>query len=106
MKASKHWLAQRLSALAIIPMGIFTIYKMATIFSNHESFLDLLASPFSLLCIILFMGFSFYHAQMGWEIIIEDYVGNAKTKFLTNGFIKFINIVTFTFFLLAVIIGY
>lgn len=106
MKASKHWLLQRLSALAILPAGVFTIYKIAMILSSHESFFDLLSSPFSLLCVILFIGFSFYHAQLGWEIILEDYINNSQTRFITNTIIKFVNIVTFIFFLLAVIIGY
>ena len=105
MKASKHWLIQRLTAIATIPFGIIVIYKIVELFSGHgmNNFSTLLSSPLLMLSIILFTGFSLYHSMLGFEIIFEDYVTSPSKRAILNSGIKFVNIITFVFFLLALL---
>ena len=104
--ANSHWILQRLSAVALIPLSLFSTYKILNLFNGGESFLSLFHSPFSLFCIILFVFFGLYHASMGLEVIAEDYIPNNCSQKTIVGMLKFVNIVTFAFLIFAVIIGF
>lgn len=105
-KESSHWISQRLSALALVPLGMFSTYNILTILAEKSSILNLINSPISLICIILFTIFAFYHAQLGFEVIFDDYVSCNCKKHLLNGLIKFINIATVLFFIFAAYVAF
>jgi succinate dehydrogenase / fumarate reductase membrane anchor subunit len=100
-KESSHWMNQRLSALVLIPLSFFSVYKIMTLFLSKENILSIAFSPISLLLIIIFACISFYHAQLGFDVIIDDYVSCNYKKFFLKFFIKFINFATIIFFIFA-----
>lgn len=79
----EHWLAQRVSAVALIPLAIWLILSFIKIAIDPESFLPVFfAYPFNAVMSILFFAVSFYHGSLGMRVIIEDYVTNkAKVHF-------------------------
>ena len=106
MKASTHWLSQKLSAIALIPLSLFSIYKILTLFHDGSGFMALFNSPFSLFTIILFVIFGLYHATLGFEVIYEDYIKCNLLRSGLNGMMKFLNIATFAFLIFALFIGF
>lgn len=101
MKASSHWIDQRLSAIALIPFSIFVIYKILFALISKESILIIADSPISLFCITIFGIISLYHAHLGFDVIFDDYVSCNFKKYFFKGLIRFFNIATLVFFLFA-----
>jgi succinate dehydrogenase hydrophobic membrane anchor protein len=100
-KDSFHWVSQRLSGIALVPLSLFSLYKIITAIASKESILSIAASPFSLFVIVIFAIISFYHASLGFDVIIDDYVACNFKKHFLKALIKFLNISTLIFFIFA-----
>lgn len=70
-----HFVVQRLTALALIPLGIwFFILVLRMLHADYATAYALIAQPFNALLMILFVVAMFWHAQLGLQVVIEDYV--------------------------------
>lgn len=78
-----HWLAQRVTAVALIPLIIWLIVSLIEIALDPDGYLPVFfAYPFNAFMAILFFMTSLYHGALGMRVIIEDYVTNkAKVHF-------------------------
>ena len=80
---TSHWWAQRVSALALIPLTLWFIYSaMKFIGMDLFAFRAWLNEPGSVLLLSLFLIALFYHMQLGLQVVIEDYVHSEKNKIL------------------------
>jgi succinate dehydrogenase / fumarate reductase membrane anchor subunit len=70
-----HWWGQRLSAIALVPLFLWFIASLASISTaNYESAVAWLSSPWNSGLLILLIGAIFYHAQLGMQVVLEDYI--------------------------------
>jgi succinate dehydrogenase / fumarate reductase membrane anchor subunit len=70
-----HWMAQKITALANIPLVGWMVYAVVdNIDATHTEFTAWLAQPLNAILMILFVISTFYHAQLGAQVITEDYV--------------------------------
>ena len=92
-----HWWAQRLTALALVPLTLWFvagIVHLAMGGEPYEAFMAWIANPCNATLMILFLGVSFHHAQLGMQVVYEDYVSCHSrrtaaivlTKFAAYGF--------------------
>lgn len=70
-----HWIGQRISAIALFPLGLFTLgwikfYGGGT----YASIIDSLSNPWISGLILLFISAASYHGTLGIQVVIEDYV--------------------------------
>ena len=78
---TSHWWAQRVSALALIPLTLWFVYSaMKFIGMDLFAFRAWLNEPGSVLLLSLFLIALFYHMQLGLQVVIEDYVHGEKNK--------------------------
>ena len=86
MQASKHWLHQRISAIALILFipGVWWLSK-AFITEPYARLHKILSNPFILFSITLAYLFLLFHARLGLEIIIDDYTKDTKRKLFLVG---------------------
>lgn len=78
-----HWWAQRLTALALIPLSLwFCIAVIAMTGADHATVAAWAGSPVVAGLLILLIGATFYHAALGVQVVIEDYVHHEMTKLL------------------------
>jgi succinate dehydrogenase / fumarate reductase, membrane anchor subunit len=89
-----HWWWQRLTALAVTPLSIWVIVSLVSLSREPGSaeVADWMASPYNALLSGLFLVAMFYHAKLGMQVVIEDYV-HCKTKKMT---LLLLNILIFT----------
>lgn len=72
---TQHWWSQRLTAVALVPLIIwFVISMVAATGSDYASARDFIGSPVSAVLLILLIVTTFHHAQLGLQVVIEDYV--------------------------------
>ena len=78
-----HWWAQRLTALALIPLTLWFVVSVATMTgAGYEDVRDWAASPVVAGLMILLIVATFYHLALGLQVVIEDYVGRESVKFV------------------------
>ena len=74
-EGSEHWMAQRVTAIANIPLMIWFIYSMAgMVGATYTQFTGWLAQPLNAILMILLIISVFYHAKLGAAVIVEDYI--------------------------------
>jgi succinate dehydrogenase / fumarate reductase membrane anchor subunit len=73
-----HWWTQRASAVALIPLGLWFAYSLATLAAGpglgHSAVTAWIAAPVNTIALLLFVATTFYHSQLGVQVVIEDYV--------------------------------
>ncbi len=75
-----HWLMQRISAIALIPLTLWLVLSFIQIAEDPQGYLPVFfAYPLNAVMGILMISTSLYHGSLGMRVIIEDYITN-KTK--------------------------
>lgn len=70
-----HWWAQRFSAILLVGLTAWLVIALATVAgASHGEIVEWLGRPFNAAMAILFMVTSLYHAKLGLQVVIEDYV--------------------------------
>jgi succinate dehydrogenase / fumarate reductase membrane anchor subunit len=76
-----HWWAQRLTALALIPLGIWFVASLVALAgADHMLISYWLGSPVTLGVMSLLVIAVFYHAALGLQVVIEDYIHGHAAK--------------------------
>ena len=72
-----HWWRQRLTAVLMVPLVLWLVFCLAALpQADHASFVAWVSSPSVTIALVLLVGAVFYHAQLGLQVIIEDYVSS------------------------------
>lgn len=70
-----HWWAQRTSAIALVPLVIYVVYLLVSLAGADYSTIRLtIAQPWNAVLLILFFATAFWHARLGLQVVIEDYI--------------------------------
>ena len=70
-----HWWMQRVSAIALVPLTLwFVIALVAHTGADYATARAWLGSPVTFGLMVLLVGATFYHAQLGLQVVIEDYI--------------------------------
>ena len=78
---TSHWWAQRLTALALVPLVIwFVVSVIAMTGADYPAFAAWIASPVVAGLLILMIAAVFYHATLGLQVVIEDYMHSEMPK--------------------------
>ena len=76
-----HWWAQRLTALALIPLSVwFVISLLGVTGADYAAVKAWVGSPVVAGLLILLIAATFYHAYLGLQVVIEDYVHSEGWK--------------------------
>jgi len=85
-----HWWAQRLTAVALIPLASWLVISLAHLSGAEHSVVHAwLAQPVNAVMVLLFLGAAFHHAQLGLQVVIEDYVHRAMLRLAAVIAVKF-----------------
>jgi succinate dehydrogenase / fumarate reductase, membrane anchor subunit len=96
-----HYIAQRLSALALVPLTIwFVVSVIAHIGAPHYQFSEWAGGLCTATLLILTLIATFWHASLGLATVVEDYVHHELTKLVTLAVVK---LACFGFALLGVL---
>ncbi|MBF2761263.1 MAG: succinate dehydrogenase, hydrophobic membrane anchor protein [Ectothiorhodospiraceae bacterium AqS1] len=72
---TSHWWSQRISAIALIPLGLWLCLSLVTVAAyDHPQMVEWIRSPFNGVALVLVIVALFYHASLGLQVIAEDYL--------------------------------
>jgi succinate dehydrogenase / fumarate reductase, membrane anchor subunit len=80
-EGTHHWWMQRVSSVALVPLSLYWLTclpEMTT--GTYAHFISWVGSPAVSILAILFIITSFYHAALGLQVIIEDYITGEGMK--------------------------
>lgn len=70
-----HWMVQRLTAVALIPLFVWLIVSLiAMTGADYGTVREWMANPLVTVLLVLFVVTLFYHSELGVQVVIEDYV--------------------------------
>ena len=82
---SVHWWQQRITALALLPLGLWFVFSLAQLPSAaYEDVRQWIAHPVNSVLLLSFTLMVFYHAALGLQVIIEDYIHAKWLHLLTT----------------------
>lgn len=86
-----HWWAQRVSAIALVPLAIwFVVAIISLIGADLVVFEQWIGQFGNALLMILTVLVLFYHAHLGMQVVIEDYVHGEGPRVITLLIVKFV----------------
>ncbi len=85
-----HWWAQRLTALALVPLTLWFVVSVAGLAGmDHAAAVAWIGSPAVTVLLVLLVTATFWHAQLGVQVVIEDYVHREAVKLVALIAVKF-----------------
>jgi succinate dehydrogenase / fumarate reductase, membrane anchor subunit len=89
-----HWWAQRFSAILLVLLTVWLVYALTSLVGvDHATASAWMASPFNAAMAILFIVTSIYHAKLGLQVIIEDYIHHRVSEVALLVLIKILSII-------------
>ncbi len=77
----EHWWMQRLTAIALVPLTIWIVASLAFLAgASHAEMSAWIAHPGVGIFLVLLIVAVFYHAKLGMQVVIEDYVHAKPVK--------------------------
>ncbi len=96
-----HFWIQRITAVSLIPLSFWMVsFTEQLLSASHDEMVRWLAGPIDTTIAIAWVLAAFYHAALGLQVVMEDYIHTEWLKITTIGLMK----LTFFFFALAAIV--
>ena len=85
-----HWWWQRVTAVALIPLTLWFVYSVLSLFTaSHAEVSQWLSAPMNATLMLLFVVTALYHGQTGVQVVIEDYIHTTWLNLTTLLLVKF-----------------
>ncbi|TWT15634.1 succinate dehydrogenase, hydrophobic membrane anchor protein [Reyranella sp. CPCC 100927] len=86
-----HWWLQRVTAIALVPLVVWFIISMLRVAPEGQAAVRAwIASPITMTMLILFIAVGLWHAALGMQVVIEDYVHTKGWRIGLDLAVKFI----------------
>ncbi len=74
-RGSHHWSMQRTSAIALLPLTLWLVFSLGSFESmDYTVFTQWISRPWVPALLSLFFACAYYHAALGIQVVVEDYV--------------------------------
>jgi succinate dehydrogenase / fumarate reductase membrane anchor subunit len=86
-----HFMALRITSVALIALGLWIVWiALEALHMDYAAARALIAKPWNAVLMIVFLITSFWHAQLGIQVVIEDYVHAKGVELASQIAVKFI----------------
>ena len=86
-----HWWAQRVTAIALVPLTLWFLFSLLTLPSlDYDTVRTWLSVPFTGFLAVLLVAVTSYHSYLGTIVIVEDYVSSSGMKILSLMLLRFL----------------
>lgn len=81
---SGHWWAQRLTALALLPLALYFVLSVFLLEgASQADMLRYMGEPWNGVLFLALVIALFYHLQLGLQVVIEDYIRGEGKRLAT-----------------------
>lgn len=90
---TEHWLGERLSSVALVPLTLWFAIALLTLPSlDFYSVSAWVASPLNAILLSLLVVAMVYHSSLGMQVITEDYVHDSSLRVLVLTVLRLLHI--------------
>ncbi len=90
-EGTSHWWYQRLTAIIMVPLSVWLIISVVGLTHlSHAVVTAWLSFPVNTVLLIIFLIALFHHAQLGVQVVIEDYIHSEWQKLGCIILVKFL----------------
>ena len=78
-----HWWHQRVSAVAMVGLVSWMVVLLFSLVeADYQTALNVLAHPVNATVVVLFVAVGLWHASLGLQVVLEDYVANEGVRLI------------------------
>lgn len=90
---TEHFVLQRLTATALVFLTLwFLVFVLSLLGSDYAGATAAVARPWNAILLVGFLVAMFWHAQLGLQVILEDYIHNSLLALALQVTVKFVAI--------------
>jgi succinate dehydrogenase / fumarate reductase membrane anchor subunit len=76
-----HWISERVSSIALVPLTIWVAYAVIRLaVGDYEVARRWVADPLNATLLVLTFAIAFAHMCSGMRVVVEDYIHKSSTK--------------------------
>jgi succinate dehydrogenase / fumarate reductase, membrane anchor subunit len=76
-----HWVSERVSAIALVPLTVWAAYGAIRLAGgDYDTAVRWVSDPLNATLLVLTLAISFWHMQAGLRVVVEDYIHKALSK--------------------------
>jgi succinate dehydrogenase / fumarate reductase membrane anchor subunit len=76
-----HWWTQRVTAAALVPLTLWFVASVILLAgADHATVSAWIARPLNTVLLLCLLGATFWHAALGLQVVIEDYIHQERAK--------------------------
>lgn len=99
----QHWWVQRLTAIALVPLTIYFLYMLLSMVGADQAVARaIVAKPLNASLLAAFVLALFWHAQLGLQVVIEDYIHVRWQELSLQIFVRFATLLAALIALVAI----
>jgi len=99
-----HWWHQRVSAVAMVGLvSWMVVLLLSLVDADYQTALNMLAHPVNATVVVLFVAVGLWHASLGLQVVLEDYVANEGVRLIAILAVKMAASVTAILAILSVL---
>ncbi len=88
---TEHFVHQRLTATALVALSIwFLVFVLSLLGADYVTATAAVAKPWNAILIVGFLVAMFWHAQIGLQVVLEDYIHNSLLALALQTTVKFV----------------
>jgi succinate dehydrogenase / fumarate reductase membrane anchor subunit len=77
----EHWWLQRITAVTLVPLSLWFVSAIIRLVgADLDNVRDWVGNPLPAILLVLLLIATFYHAALGLQVVIEDYVHTELAK--------------------------
>ena len=88
---TEHFVHQRLTATALVGLSLwFLVFVLSLLGADYATAVAAVAKPWNAILLVGFLISMFWHAQLGLQVVLEDYVHTSLPALALQTTVKFI----------------
>jgi len=88
---TEHFVVQRLTATALVALTLwFLVFVLSLIGADYATAAEAVSKPWNGVLLVGFLVAMFWHAQIGLQVVLEDYIHNSLLALALQTTVKFI----------------
>ncbi len=88
---TEHFIHQRLTAAALVLLGLwFVWFVISLVGSDYAGAVQAVSRPWNVIALVGFLSAMFWHAQLGLQVVLEDYIHHSLLALVLQTGVKFV----------------
>lgn len=93
-EGTSHWIMQRITAVALVPLCLwFVVSVLMLVHADYVSVVNWMHTPWVAVLLVLLVATVYWHACLGLQVVVEDYVHDEWLKLGVIMLIRFMSVI-------------